>query len=293
MTARYHGYRYPAPDCAGRFHFGTLAFFQTIEHQHVWRIKGDEKPPDWPERWFDRKFRQACTKFSDTLHKLYTVAHLIDVERRNIIEYQDKRELEQYAKHLHGRRTVPIYLDSLLFYLRILADTIADLTPYLYPESDGKQVACRSFRDQRKWFMGNEQFDVDYTRVLTDYSDWFDTLAGKAEGEGFRDKIIHRRGTFQVMFAVGGETDEFGLRAGIVGDSGWLTNDIFPELIATTSGLFLFLDCFLIHFNRYLEVKLGKSILDLGNPHHTEWFRFEKPLPSFWLFPRVSSEDNG
>jgi hypothetical protein len=284
---KYHGYEYPAPDWAGRFHFGILRFFQRIEHGYYFRVKGDEEPPAWPEKWFDRKFVQAVAKFSDTFHKLDLVAWLLEIERMKIFENKDQREIDKYSKHLHGLRAVPIYLDSLLFYLRILADNIADLTPYLYPVSSGRQIARRSFRDHRKWFIKNDKFDPDYTRIVTNYTDWFDILAGKIEGQGLRDKIIHHRGTFQVSYTTDTEVDEFKLTAGIVGDSGWLVSDIFPELTMTTSKLFLFLDQFLSHFGAHLENKLGESIFDLNNPHHTELFRFNKPLLSFWLFSRV------
>jgi len=288
---KYHGYEYPASDWAGRFHLGTLRFFQRIVHGYVFRVKGDEEPPAWPEKWFDRKFDQAVTKFSDTFHKLELVAWLVEIERMNIFENKDEREIDKYSKHLHGLKVVPIYFDSLLFYLRILADNIADLTPYLYPVSSGRQIARRSFRDQRKWFLKNYMLDPDYTRIVTNHTDWFDALAGKVEGQGLRDKIIHHRGTFQVSYTTDTEVDEFKLTAGIVGDSGWLVSDVLPELVMTTSKLFLFLDHFLCHFSGYLENKLGKSIFDFNNSHHTELFRFNKPLLSFWLFPRVARSE--
>jgi hypothetical protein len=114
---KYYGYEYPAPDWAGCFHFGTLRFFQRIEHGYVFRVKGDVEPPAWPEKWFDRKFVQAVAEFSDPFRKLDLVAWLLEIETMNIFENKEQREIDKYSKHLHGLRVVPIYLDSLLFYL--------------------------------------------------------------------------------------------------------------------------------------------------------------------------------
>jgi hypothetical protein len=291
LAPKYHGYEYPAPDCRGRFHFGTLRFFHTIEIEYCFPRGTEEKPsPNWSDRWFDRKFRQAVSKFTDTFHKIYLVAVLIEIERNNVFDNKDERDIEKYSKHLHGLRTIPVYLDSLLFYLRILADNIADLTPYLYPMPEGKQIANRSFRDHRKWFLKNN-FDPVYKDILDSHSQWFYVLAGKAEGEGLRDKIIHHRGKFQISYTTASEVNDFKLTAGIVGDSGWLIDDIFPRLVSVTSELFTFLDHFVSHFSDYVAKKVGQSLFDLSNPYHTELFRFDEPLRSFWLFPSVSRDE--
>jgi hypothetical protein len=255
------------------------------------RSAGEKPPPNWPDKWFDRKFRQAVPKFTDTFNKVYLVAMLLEIERRNVFDSKDKRELEIYSKHLHGRQTIPIYLDSLLFYLRILADNLADLTPYLYPVQAGKQIANRSFRRHRNWFL-KSNLDPEYKDILANRTQWFDVLAGKAEGEGLRDEIIHNRGRIVISQATASEVDDFKLTASIVGDSGRLIDDIFPQLVSLTSELFTFLDHYVIHFSDYVAKKLGQSLLDLSNPYHTEWFRFPEPLRSFWLFPSVSKDEN-
>ncbi len=289
----YHGFQYPAPDCDGRFHLATLRFFQTIEHKYFFpRTEGEPPPPHWPDRWFNRKFIQAVHKFADTFHKLLLVSGLLEIERNNVFENKDERDREKYSKHLHGLRIIPVYLDSLLFYLRILADNIADLTPYLYPKQDGEQIGRRSFRNHRDWFLNKKpEFDPEYTDILQNRSQWFDLLAGKAEGEGLRDKIIHHRGTFQISYTTASEVDDFKLSAGMMGDSGWLFDDIFPQLVSMTSDVFMYLDLFVSHFSDYVEKKLGDRLFDLNNPYQTELFRFDKPLTAFWLFPRVSRSE--
>ena len=252
------------------------------------RMQGDDIPPEWPEKWFDTKFRQASTKFADTFHKFHLVAGLIEQERINVFENKDELNIEKIVKYSHGLRILPVHLDSLLFYMRILADNIADLTPYLYPESFGRQFAVRSFRRHRKWFLDNEEVDPTYTGILQQCTDWFDVLAGKERDEGIRDKMVHYRGTFQLSYNAADSIEDFQITAGMIGDSGWLFDDIFPLIISTTAKFFIFMDKYLEHFVGQLDEKLAGPIFDMGNPINTELFRFNKLLPSFWLFPEVS-----
>jgi len=285
---KYHGYEYPAQDCNGRFHFATLRFFQMILSKYCFPRNKDERPPShWPDRWFDRKFMQAVSKFQETFHKINLVSSLLEIERNNVFENKDERDLEKYSKYLHGLQTIPVYLDSLLFYLRIFADNIADLTPYLYPRQLGERIGKKSFRKHRKSFRNNNEYDPEYADILASHSHWFDVLAGKGEDEGLRDKIIHHRGMFQISYTTASEVDDFELVAGIVGDSGWIIDNIFPQLVSVTSELFMYLDHFVSHFSDDVEKKLGDRLFDLNNPYHTELFRFDKPLASFWLFPHV------
>jgi hypothetical protein len=252
------------------------------------RNKGEDPPPEWPDKWFDRKFMQSVTKLSDTFHKIELVAWLLEKERKNIFENKDQRELEKFSIYSHALRVVPIHLDSLLFYTRIIADSIADLTPYLYPKMEGQQIANRSFRDHKKWFLKHKDYDQRYTHILTGYSQWFDLLAGKEAGEGFRDKIIHHRGTFQLSYTNPAIVDDFKLTAGIVGDSGWIIDDIFPKLVQIILDLFIYLDHFTDHFCQTIGNKLGANIFNLESPKHTELYRFNKPLESFWVYPKVN-----
>jgi hypothetical protein len=46
---------------------------------------------------------------------------------------------------------------------------------------------------------------------MSNYTDWFDILAGKVDRQGLRDKIIHHRGLFQVSYTTDTEVDEFKL----------------------------------------------------------------------------------
>jgi hypothetical protein len=48
-----------------------------------------------------------------------------------------------------------------------------------------------------EWFKENKTFDIEYTRILNDYSGWFQKLAGK-DVKGIRDVIFHRFGTYQL-----------------------------------------------------------------------------------------------
>lgn len=73
----------------------------------------------------------------------------------------------------------------------------------------------------------------------------------------------------------------------MVGDSGWLIGDIIPTLVEVAKGFFLFLDLFVEHFNSRIRAETSQEIIELTNPFHTELYRFNKALSSFWPFPYV------
>ncbi|VAW71662.1 hypothetical protein MNBD_GAMMA12-885 [hydrothermal vent metagenome] len=301
---KFHGIEIPAKDCNGRFHFAILKLFQTVYYEYCFpNLNGRKPPPDWPHKWFDRKFPQGIEKFSDTFNKIRLVAQLIKNEKENVYENnkldikkerinfgKPSKSLDIHLKCHHALQIIPVHLDSLFFYTRIIADCIADLTPYLYPKSEGQQIANRSFRDHRKWFQKNREYDKEYASILTENTQWFDLLAGKAAKEGLRDKIIHHRGVFQLVYTTTVVEKDFSISAGITGDAGYIIDDIFPEIVSIILELFIYFDLFVSHFNQRLQNSLGVNIFDLQNPFHTELYRCNESSGSLWLFPQLSKE---
>ena len=214
---------------------------------------------------------------------------MVEATRQDIGEYKDSRKIAEFSRHMSGLRDMPIYLDSILFYLRILPDCVATITPYLYG-NEGKKanIAHWSFRKHRKWFVLTcPTFDPAYTEVLSDHTGWFDLLAGKKRGEGLRDKIVHHHGTFRMSYTVDDQSQDTEVTAGLINEYGWISDNIFPELKRVVRGLFVFLDSYVEHFNYKVGEQTGSEPIDLTVPHLTEAFRFNEPLPAFWLFPEV------
>jgi hypothetical protein len=91
---------------------------------------------------------------------------------------------------------IPYHLDSLLAYLRILADCVAFAIPFFFRTK--ASIANRSFRYHRKWFLEKcPDFDSVYSAVLWEKSGWFEKLAGKAP-KGVRDLHFHHFATYQL-----------------------------------------------------------------------------------------------
>jgi hypothetical protein len=81
---------------------------------------------------------------------------------------------------------MPIFLDSMLFYLRVQADSYSNLVRYFYPEKG----LPGGFNNQLQYFEENPDFDVGYAAILRANRSWFDQL-GRG---GFRDIVAHAIG---------------------------------------------------------------------------------------------------
>jgi len=289
VMLKYHGIEYPTSDNPGHFHFAISRFCGHLDHSYLWRFRDDPEPPPWPENCLDRRFSQSVVKLNDTFHKLLRVAGLVERARKDVGDYKTARKLSEYSKHLSALRDIPIYLDSILLYLRILGDCLATITPYFYG-SRYKNTLSRRFSLHRKYFMEKRTFfDPTYTKILSQNTEWFEILAGQGRGKGLRDKIIHNRGTFQLSYTTDGLSQDTEITAGLVGDYGWICDNALPEIKLAVRGLFVFLDKYVEHFNRKVEEQTGTQPIDLTVAHQTEGFRFNQALDSFWLFPKIDS----
>lgn len=283
---RLHGIVYPAHNQNGRLYFGAAVFVQQLK-QLYGRVHN--APPD--EGPFNRKFIYAAENFLDTVWKIDRIAELFDNARKTIRNLDDGITAEDIAAHQGALKDIPIYLETLIIYLRILADALAKLTPYHYATKRAL-IPDGSFRKQRKWLMEKcPDFDPKYRQILERHSKWFDTLAGNAKegGHGLRDAIIHYSGAIQLIYRPGTTKSEPEVIAHLytISKSAWA---LVPTLKGLVSDLFVFLDNYVRHFNDMVLGVDGTSILDLEKPGSTVLFEFEDQLPSSWLYPTIVSK---
>lgn len=299
--ARYHGLETTDGVDEGWVRFGFLRLLQALSTSFRFPFPapgGAAERLRWQEAWFDRKFDQAVRRFQDIFFKLDRVAahfsECLDEIRRFGTTLDDVRRPDQsasldiaaFARFQNAYGDVEIYLDSLLFYLRIHADCIANIVPNLYGQQARRASLARdSFRDHIRWFGRMSAFDPVYAAFLSTNTGWFEKLAGGSRGQGLRDKIVHHRATYQLSWTTG---SRFELHAGLVGDSGFLIHDVVSEVKEIVGGYCLYLDGLLEHFSRHLQSEIQGSVVP-SLPDGARYYRFTGgPLASAWIYPLVT-----
>jgi hypothetical protein len=251
-------------------------------------------PSHWPDRWFDPKFRQAVLKYEDCARKLDRVAQrfadCIDIV--NDYEPHTGMSLADYAKFQEAHVDVPILLDSMILYLRMQADCLANAVPNLYGRAAKHQMPRESLRDLARWFTAKRpDFDHGFRDILERHLDWFADLAGEGSGrgQGLRDLIVHYRGTYLISWSyvpkIAG-TD--GVRASLMNESGFVADNVIPLLRGIVRGYFNFLDQTQAHFlHRLNQIPSGPRITaqDLGEP----LFLLVGSQSSVWLYSDLDS----
>lgn len=281
-------------DNSGRpawFRFGTLQMLHCLS-------PFEDRPKDaseWVRRWWTVPFMTAVKKLQDTMWKFDRAAGHAERCRSCIQDWVERDaggDTEGisindpgFAAYLTAVEDLPLYLDSLLLYLRIQADALAVVTPYLYEQSG--TISFRSFRKQRAWFIEKEpSFDPGYSQILANHTQWFEELAGKAPS-GLRDVIVHHGGTYQLGWTVPTEADQFQLRAGMVNAGGFVDDDVMAALERMTHGWCRFLDSWCYHFTRKLA-----PIVSWADLERNDLARYVScngnELPSFWVYPRAA-----
>ena len=230
---------------------------------------------------------QATTKFQDTFWKFDRAADHFSGCVETVECHRESKQLEDFAKFLDALNDIPLYLDLMLFYLRIQADCLANVIPYLYEQRP--QIAERSFRDKAAWFTKTQpDFDYDYAAILQTHWGWFEALAGK-NSKGLRDLVVHLRGTYQLGWAQHDEPSGFEFRASVVSDASIVQDNIVPILRSINQGYFGYLDQTYDHFATRLRAEFGEELIPVGDVP-TQYYRFEGgPLPSFWVYPMTTS----
>jgi hypothetical protein len=268
-------------------------FIRTLEGRYARPGRREHHPdaPEWPNSVFDDRFRFAAEKLWDTVWKIDRVAELVDQARSNVRELSDAMPHEELPQHMSALRDMPIHLERVIFYLRIFADCIANLTPYMYGVL-GRDLPKHRFREQRKWFVSKcPDFDAAYTAILASSTKWFDVLAGNPPTPGIRDSIVHDRGGIQLIYRPATKDQEAQVVATLYSDYRSICADLFPVLKKLVKELFVFLDRFLEHFNQSARRHTGSPVLDLiSNPDVVTLFQYEGVLPSAWLYPEIAQD---
>jgi len=177
---------------------------------------------------------------------------------------------------------LPLFLDAMLFSLRIQADSYAKLVTFFYPGRDIGRIASRSFNEQRKWFANPKQqgFDDTYTSILLAKRKWFDDLAGE---DGLRDVVTHQSGIQGVAWSKPPDGPIKPLTS-LYRSSGVVEEDVFGALQEITAGWFNFLDEVYRYFvPRFVKVGIlpATSIDDFDK---TRWFDVHA-LRGLWVYP--------
>lgn len=286
----FHGLQPNPTGGTGKLLFAVAQFIRTLEDNYSRpggrRVEG---APVWPSHTFDDRFRFAAEKLSDTVWKINRVAELTHLARCNVRDLQPPSvPEEELGRHLAALRDVPIYLETLIVYLRVVADCLANLTPYLYGRK-GKSLPKDSFREQRKWLVSKQPgFDSVYAAILKTNTNWFDVLAGNPPDYiGLRDAIVHYRGGIQIMYQPPSGGAPAKLMPMLFSDYKTLTRDLLTLLQKVMKDMCVFLDRYVEHFNAIASEQTESSFLNLGNPQALVLFQYEGELPSAWLYPVV------
>src|SRR5262249_28265198 len=157
---------------------------------------------------------------------------------------------------------IPIHLETLIYFLRVFADCIANVTPYFYGKK-GKDMTRQSFREQRKWFMSKcPDFDSTYAAILSGETAWFDVLAGNSQHPGLRNALVHYRGGIQLIYRPSSSTEQARVMAPLYSDYRSFCTDLFPVLTRVVRELFIFLDSYIEYFNELASKQTQAVVLN-------------------------------
>jgi hypothetical protein len=289
----YHGNIDPTGSDRGGLLFGVIKLFEAIEVAQAFpgRNKYPTLVPWEPDQ--ARSFLSSAGRLKDTFFKLNRAAELFDGARLQLYDPSEGGSVEKLAGLFAGWSDLPIYLDGILFYLRILVHTLANLTSQLYRSQGKKSVpAWTSFRKHLKWFtkMGRD-LDPLYRTLLANNTAWFDILAGKQHGDGLRDVVVHQMVRLQLMYlpSRGGEKSQ--VAAFIFGRSArWKSGNLLSLIQALVRDMFVFFDRYVEHFNELAGACLGRAPLGLTDPRSSLLFEYEQALASAWLYPKIDAQ---
>jgi hypothetical protein len=288
-----HGIGPQRADGDGQFFFASAQFIRRIEELYSLPQMGFPKAediPSWRYHTFDRRFYFAAEKYWKTVFKIDRVAELIDNQRHNVRDFgPGDVPVADLAGHMSALNDLPIYLESLIVYLRSVADVLANLTPHFYGQL-GKNLPRDRFRSQRKWFTETrETFDSGYAEILCQHTRWFDALAGTDGQVGLRDALIHYRGGIQIMYRPTKTEHPADVFASLMSDDNLLSNNLLALLKVVVADLFVFLDKFTVHFAMLANKSTDSSSFDPCTSRLALLFLYKGRLPSAWLYPSIEA----
>jgi hypothetical protein len=286
-----HGVGPRRADGDGQFFFASAQFIRKLEELYAMPLFGFRKPedvPSWPYHTFDRRFYFAAEKYWATVFKINRTAELIDVQQENMRDFSPGEvPVTDLAVHVSALGDLPIYLESLIIYLRSMADVIANLTPHLYGQR-GKHIPMDRFRTQRSWFTEKRKtFDVEFAEILLQHTGWFDAIAGTPDHVGLRDALIHYRGGIQLMYRPARPERSPYVFASLFSDDNLLSNDLLSQLKRIAADMLVFLDKFTEHFVSLANKTTDSLVFDTSSTGSTLLFVYQGRLRSGWLYPSI------
>jgi len=254
-----------------------------------------EVATQWPDRWFDALFVQAQYKFHRTFWDLQRAAeHVGRISEKlgTLSADGDTWTHADFVTFSEANQDLPLFFDLILYYWRIQADCLANMTPHFYGSRGRKESIPRdSFRRQRTWFTSKRRpFDAAYAAILENHTGWFEFLAGADPSDkGVRDALAHNRATFQFSVNHWRDGTPASVSAALIGDSGFLQDDLVPSVRRAMREYCLYLDYMVVHFARIIDEQVGSPV---ANKAIAEAATYHEPgaLKSVWLLPVIDPE---
>lgn len=307
MTARVHGIEVAAQGAARFFRFG---FVRLLQHLSEASVDGSPQP-DWVTRLHSTTFVHRLQHFRQCFRKFDRAVLNIALCTNSAERYAESRN-EGSAKvspSSEFRRSysdptadfralqsatedIPLHFDSMLFYLRIQADSYAKLVPFFYPSSTSGKMSDSSFRNQLKWFTTTKpDFDPEYSSILAANKRWFERLAGE-NPKGLRDIMVHHEAILNFRWNKTDTQTPVSLLGVIYTSKGPVELDLYSALREMTVGWCTFLDAVWYHFVKRLTLAGILRTMSADEVIKTRYLACmggESDLPACWPYPNVDS----
>jgi hypothetical protein len=189
-------------------------------------------------------------------------------------EWLEHLEITEFDKEL------PLFLDAMLFYLRIQADSFAQLVQYFYepvkarvvPDNFTRQIDGEKAERLRK-------LDAGYGSILQANRKWFDDL--RLDG-GLRDVITHESGMIGVQWVKpqGGPIEA---QTSLYTRKRPVEKNVLQALQEITAGWLAFLDEAYRHFVRKLTEEAMLRGLPVSDSERSRFFEAHE-LRGFWVY---------
>lgn len=285
MAKRLHGFVPPGEDdTPGALYFGFLRLCQNAVFTPLTASQASPRQRVDP-RWLDPVFQGAARNMQTTLWKLDRTAGLLGEALQTLTLNPGLDDMTAFGRSQQAMMLAPLYLDLMLVYLRVFADTIARTLPSFYARRG--HIPTDSFSNQVNWFRNRRRnFDPDYAAVLDQHLEWYDILA--AEGTGLRNQILHGDASVEFIFTVTEPPAPRAVQAALVGQQAWLHDDVMPLIRSIVSGMCLYLDETLHLILRRAE-EFGPLVYD-PRTFSGVLFHFRGDfLGGTWLYPRIDN----
>jgi len=246
----YHGLQLKDDD-SGIFYFGIEKLINRCQ-SILWTPIKDQpiEIQNLVKRFNNPSYWQCAHKLTDTVNKMIRAILFLNTEL-DIIQEKDNFlidgvPIETALPFFNAMDIIPYHLDSLITYIRIIADCLSFAIPYFYTRTG--LIPTDSFSKQRNWFLNlhNRKLDEEYSEILETNLEWFNQLAGE-NFVGMRDLNFHRFGTYQITFEP--TTDKIHhITISHISEKGIVRNDILGDLKELLCGFFSYLDLTYLHF---------------------------------------------